>query len=512
MPAYDWPIDTSLPVMRIVTPKNVHMCGVYGMSFAYYSLKERLPIILTKVIDQLSRDGTKIKREHNATDDDIVCLIRHITKLKSDLVTNKPFEKLQAGTPEAALWNSWLDNSEYKTYFTHLWVFSECYVYRRLWEGCELSKNLKNFDYFAEQKDQSFQNSVELMCIVAERLREMIKDEDQSKRKANFVALLKVCLWSNKCDLSLSNGEQVGLSDGPNVIDPFLVTTQLKDKLLVDDSEKIYDGIVSRAESFAKALQEASKDANESKDQPETEPCPAKMPQTVALDIICDNSGYELFTDLCVAHYLIATNIVKKIRFHVKKLPWFVSDVTPRDFKYVISSCATANYNREVPPKTEGESPIIISSKDLNEIGAEWTKFLEDGTFEMLAEPYWTYPHIYRVSRGPTAAPVGRAVAALFKGDLNYRKLLGERNWGEGVSFEQALEGFHPCPIIALRTVKADLIAGLPAGAAARLSAIDARWMETGDYGVIQYCGKCDPAPQEPCELYGTTCDGEKCS
>lgn len=45
------------------------------------------------------------------------------------------------------------------------------------------------------------------------------------------------------------------------------------------------------------------------------------------------------------------------------------------------------------------------------------------------------------------------------------------------------LSGFIPAPIIACRTVKADLICGLPKGKAEALNKIDEKWMEKGDYG-----------------------------
>lgn len=56
----------------------------------------------------------------------------------------------------------------------------------------------------------------------------------------------------------------------------------------------------------------------------------------IIVDIVLDNAGYELFTDLCVAAFLTTHNYAKKIRFYVKRIPWFISDVTKDDFNWMI--------------------------------------------------------------------------------------------------------------------------------------------------------------------------------
>ncbi|XP_047541011.1 damage-control phosphatase ARMT1-like isoform X1 [Vanessa atalanta] len=544
-------VEKPCPFLNTATPMNVQLQGTFKKSFAYYSLKERLPIILTKVIDYLSREGSKIKSANSASDEDIRGYIQYITKLKNDLVTNKKYDLLTVDTPEARKWNEWISNTENQYYFTNIWVFSECYVYRRLREGCELSKGLQNFDPFDEQKEQSFVNSLEPMCVVADKLMTMLPPSDKDKRKADFMTLLKICLWANKCDLSLSMGEQVTLNsaDGSSgvkkIIDPFQIVNDLKDKLLVDDTAKISDLVVTKAEAMAKTIegntnlktkcscnrlatlaglppckQECCEEAKPSEEgaaegEAQQAPCPGKLtvPPTVMFDIVCDNAGYELFADLCLAHFLVSQNIVKKVRFHVKRIPWFVSDVTPRDFKYVIRSCAQANYSREVPveSKPEGETEASepeglrsVNSNSLVNLGGIWRKLVDDGTFVVMCDDFWTSPHVYKDMKQHDPDLYRKlqfAVAVMFKGDLNYRKLLGERNCNPTLAFESALQGFTPAPLVALRTVKADLVCGLPKGKWEQLNGIDDKWMEKGDYGVIQLCAKTEAlkASERPC-------------
>lgn len=83
-------------------------------------------------------------------------------------------------------------------------------------------------------------------------------------------------------------------------------------------------------------------------------------------------------------------------------------------------------------------------------------------------------------------AQLSDATLVIFKGDLNYRKLLGDVNFEYTTSFKDALGDFQPTNILSLRTVKSDVCVGLPQGVAETLFEKDEHWMRTGQYGLIQ--------------------------
>lgn len=91
------------------------------------------------------------------------------------------------------------------------------------------------------------------------------------------------------------------------------------------------------------------------------------------LDIVCDNAGYELFVDLCFADFLITKKIASKIRFRVKAIPWFVSDVLVRDFTWTIDKICSTHFKREIT------SDFTLDSSNLNVIGVKWKRYVDEG-------------------------------------------------------------------------------------------------------------------------------------
>lgn len=77
-----------------------------------------------------------------------------------------------------------------------------------------------------------------------------------------------------------------------------------------------------------------------------------------------------------------------------------------------------------------------------------------------------------------------------FKGDLNYRKLAYDCRWPPTTSFAEALGAFRPAPLGTLRTLKADVIAGLQPGEAEALTEVDEQWQVNGKWGVVQFAAR----------------------
>lgn len=84
---------------------------------------------------------------------------------------------------------------------------------------------------------------------------------------------------------------------------------------------------------------------------------------------------------------------------------------------------------------------------------------------------------------------LSKSLLIISKGDLNYRKLVGDVYWEPTVPFTQAVGNFKPSKLIALRTLKSDITCGFPEGLAEQISQTDPDWLKVGKYAVINVDG-----------------------
>lgn len=249
-------------------------------------------------------------------------------------------------------------------------------------------------------------------------------------------------MWGNRCDLSISNGREIKQTDNP-----FESLASYESCILANDSTAIWNCLKSGG------------------------------PQCT-VDFILDNAGYEVFTDFVLADFILRYNFANKIRFHCKAIPWFISDVVySRDLHWTIKQLV----NNELAT--------------VKAIGNRLTEYVNGGRLEFQPiQFFWTSPYEFQAMQ--TIAPdlyldLSTVHLLIFKGDLNYRKLLADMNWPSNSRFIDVLGCFRPTNLCTLRTVKADLICELPLERADELSKIDgSMWMETGKYGVLHFAPK----------------------
>ncbi|GFT31699.1 damage-control phosphatase ARMT1 [Nephila pilipes] len=429
-----------------------HYSGKYKGSFAYLTIKDRLPVILVKVVDFLCQNKNELVVSHGeVAKEEIKEIIGRLSALQNEMITNKTIKPLICDVPDVAVWNDYLKKQENiygfpPAWFESSWLYVECYFYRRIKQTFQFSTVLKEFDPFHKQKKNSFLSSMDAVLFLCSALNETLEELQNSNGTTDlfkfFRTYVEVSLWGNKCDLSISGGRE-------NIQQNNLLTQldEFRKNIIVNDSETLWQ--------ILQDLNKFSKD--------------------VSIDIILDNAGFELFCDLCLLHFLQAAKLVKKVQLHVKMLPWFVSDTLEKDIHWLLETLLKSNHENLVNFSEDCSNKII------------------SGEWNIVNEPFWTYPHDY--SEMKSVAPLlyeslSKSDLLIFKGDLNYRKLTGDRQWDETTSFKEALNGFVPTSLVTLRTVKADVIVGLKAGTSDRIAQISKDWKFGGDFAVIQCCIK----------------------
>lgn len=238
---------------------------------------------------------------------------------------------------------------------------------------------------------------------------------------AGWPALLKQALLGNAGDLSLSGGDVAAAGRA------------VAGHLLADDRE-----------AAAKLL---------------ATPGPTKR----AVTYVLDNCGGELLADLvCMAALLQAG---WEVRVHLKCEPVFVSDVTEPDWDWTLSQLVA-----------EGTPQVLRQARDsVCAAAAAGTLTLHKPAAWISGTCLWNCTELLAEWSASSAC-------VIFKGDANYRRILGDRHVPVSTPFSQALS-YMPVPLLAMRMLKAEVAAGIPASAAVGLPA---DWMYSGQFGVIQ--------------------------
>ena len=131
---------------------------------------------------------------------------------------------------------------------------------------------------------------------------------------------------------------------------------------------------------------------------------------------------------------MIQSGLAKEVRFHGKRYPWFVSDVTKKDWQWLLNSMV---YGHLFPKATEEEKD------SLRRLGMRWKvcaianlfrvyvhyfmqQYEKEGKWVYEQHPFWctgfTYWELF--NEAPDLfLHLSRSDLVIFKGDLNHRKV-----------------------------------------------------------------------------------------
>ncbi|MCG6496674.1 protein-glutamate O-methyltransferase family protein [Kitasatospora sp. A2-31] len=183
--------------------------------------------------------------------------------------------------------------------------------------------------------------------------------------------------------------------------------------------------------------------------------------------VVADNAGRELLPDLVLIDHLLSGGLAARLDLYVKPQPYFVSDATMADVLASVERLRSAN------------SPAAAA------VGRRLWQAMNGGALVVRTHPFFCAPLPYRDMPADLRAELTGAAMTVLKGDLNYRRLVGDQLWPPTTSFI-GTAGHFPSSVVALRTLKSDVIVGVDPATVARLDGSGTPWRTDGRHAVVQ--------------------------
>ncbi|KAH8702546.1 serine/threonine protein phosphatase PPT1 [Talaromyces proteolyticus] len=455
-------------------------------SFASVSVRERWPVILTGAIDDLHRTVSQVPDAENEKQAEGKSIIEELAKLKYEVQHDRKLTPLvDDGEPDIADYNKDLEQRGNPSWHNVPWLYSECYLYRRIATFFNLSKYWKGYDVFSRQKISTFKSSRPAVLELAARYKSLALEVEKGSQGLSpaqvedaerliFTEMCEICLWGNATDLSLLTTltyEDIQKLQGSQA------RKASEKNIIVNDTNAAYD-----------ALRDARKEKKDGERR---------------VDIVLDNAGFELFVDLILAGYLLSAGLATTVVLRPKVIPWFVSDVIPKDFADLLNALANPQAFYTAADDS-GQQHAPLSEREVEEVSflfGQWSQFHAEGKLVLRPHRFWTGPGSFW--RLPYVAPglyedLKTAELVLFKGDLNYRKLTNDAAWDPTTPFTQAIGPLGPksgVRILSFRTCKADVVVGLAPGEDERLRQVPGgggdsgarKWAWSGKWAVVSF-------------------------
>lgn len=265
-----------------------------------------------------------------------------------------PIRYLKSEGEEENLWNSILHPYVEKqdTWLSAPWLVTEFYLYRRLLE-CTGYFHAPSpgylLDPFQIQKRSALQSSIGTLERVLQKMESLLRVQDW---KDGFPLAVEISLWGNQMDLSLwpvstaTSNEKSEQDQRQQQQEAFgAVLEKAKDFLLQDDTHLLQS-------LCEKLIHKGGGD----------------------IDIIVDNAGFELVTDLALADFLVTHGIANCVTFQLKSHPTFVSDAMEVDL------LETVNYLSQLDE---------LKHPHCHRAGERWKDYLLNKQWKCSSQNFW---------------------------------------------------------------------------------------------------------------------------
>lgn len=188
------------------------------------------------------------------------------------------------------------------------------------------------------------------------------------------------------------------------------------------------------------------------------------------IHLITDNAGPELLADLLLADTLLRFGSTTSLVVHCKPWPMFVSDALPEDVERSVEQLRS--HSNEVG----------------RIVGQRLQQALAGGRLRIQSHAGWGEPRHFDALDADLSAALCAASVVIAKGDLNYRRFVGDRDWPIGTPTAVG-SGAVPFTAFALRVLKSEALVGIAPEVAARAAATSPSWRTDGSHALVQLVG-----------------------
>ena len=357
-------------------------------------------------------------------------VVGNLRELRNELPGGTP-RPLDDDGPDLEGWADYLEPYLGQRWLEMPWYLGEMYFYRRILEATGYFSPGRWYlvDPYSPQKRKALTAALPVIRRLSARANALVSGEPGYNREG-FICLTHFALWANRMDLSLWSAETTGREINR------LEVEEEQARILADDTNALADRIAGL--------------------------------RAAPLHFIADNSGFELLSDLLLADHLLATGAAGTVSVHLKAHPIYVSDAMIQDVTNLILRLAAD------------------SDEEPQRLAARLQAHLDAGTLHLHDHAFWTTPLVFWDMPEALREELRVAMLVFVKGDVNYRRLVGDRHWPFKTPLQDIVQHF-PAPLAALRTIKSELVVGLRPGQAQTTARRDPHWLTDGRWGVIQF-------------------------
>ncbi|MBF2064032.1 MAG: protein-glutamate O-methyltransferase family protein [Calothrix sp. C42_A2020_038] len=359
-------------------------------------------------------------------------------------IVNNSLEQLAATLPKGYVqplvddtgvdiveWNEYQQPYLGKRWIDIPWFFAETYFYRLILNitGYFSPGEGHGIDPFAQQKRQGLETSFDSTAKICHQVNRWLDNRERETHvlEDGLASLLYFALWGNRVDLSLWSAFETDRSQ--------FDIQSLKAHILVNHVADVINLISSN--------------------------------QQGRFDVVVDNAGFELVCDLCLVDFLLCSGLAKQVKLHLKPHPTFVSDAMIQDVHQTIEFFANSNH------------------VDVSSVANRLQQYLDNEQLILSSDYFWTSPLAFWEMPSSISSDLTASNLTIIKGDANYRRLLGDRHWDYTTNISDIISYF-PAPMLALRTLKSEVAAGIKLEVVEQVAQSDTNWLTNGQWGVIQ--------------------------